>query len=59
MHRWYKTCGAELKAWVASVIWWCLGKSQSFEQFYQNNVDSNSGWDIFAEDFAEKNWCQK
>ena len=26
-----KTCGAEVKAWVASVIWWCLAKNQTLE----------------------------
>jgi len=36
-----KTCGAEVKAWVASVIWWCLAKNQTLEQLYQNNVDPN------------------
>ena len=29
-----------MKAWVASVIWWCLAKNQTLEQFYQNNVDA-------------------
>ena len=36
-----KICGAEVKAWVASVIWWCLAKNQTLEQLYQNNVDPN------------------
>jgi hypothetical protein len=41
VRTWYSTCGAEVKAWVASVIWWCLSKNQAFEQFHQNNVDPN------------------
>ena len=31
VRKWYKTCGAEVKAWVASVIWWCLAKNQTLE----------------------------
>jgi hypothetical protein len=41
MREWYKTCAAEIKAWVAAVVWWCLSKNQTFEQFYHNNIDPN------------------
>ena len=36
---WADTCGSEVKAWVASVIWWCLCKTLTFHQFYLNNID--------------------
>ena len=36
---WTRTCGAEVKAFIASVIWWCICKSLSFEQFYKNHID--------------------
>jgi hypothetical protein len=36
MQEWTDSCGAEVKAWVASFIW-C--KTLSFEQFYHNNIN--------------------
>jgi hypothetical protein len=36
---WTKTSAAELKCWVASVIWWCLGATQTFNSFW--NEDYN------------------
>jgi Transposase IS4 len=36
---WQATSAAEIKAWFASIIWWCLVKSCSFEQFF--NFDLN------------------
>lgn len=48
---WTPLCAAELKAWVASVMVWCLFKSMSFESFFKDKVDSTvilkwfpSGW---------------
>jgi hypothetical protein len=32
---WSPTCAAEIKAWFASVIWWCMFKTFSFTQFYE------------------------
>ena len=36
---WVDSCGAEIKACFASIMWWCLCKAQSFEHFYNNTVD--------------------
>jgi hypothetical protein len=36
---WSPTCGAEIKAWFASVMWWCLVRNCTFEQFHQNVVN--------------------
>jgi hypothetical protein len=30
---WRNNCGADIKAWFASVISWCICKSLTFEQF--------------------------
>lgn len=38
---WKPTCGAEIKAWFASVMWWCLSKGLSFEQFVKVTIDAN------------------
>lgn len=37
--RWSNTCGAEIKAWFASVMFWCICKSLTFEQFWEGNID--------------------
>jgi len=37
--RWDRTSAAELKAWVASVIWWCLGATQSLNCFWNDNYE--------------------
>ena len=39
VRAWYNTCGAEMKAWVASVIYYCVCKTLTFEQFYNCTVD--------------------
>jgi hypothetical protein len=39
VRAWYNTCGAEMKAWVASVIYFCVCKTLTFEQFYNCTVD--------------------
>ena len=36
---WSETCGAEIKAWYASVMYWCMCKSLTFEQFWEFNID--------------------
>lgn len=36
---WSPTCGAEIKAWFAAVMWWCLMRSCTFEQFYSNIIN--------------------
>ena len=36
---WSPTCGAEVKAWFASVLWCCLFKNMSFVQFHRNALD--------------------
>ena len=36
---WSTTCAGEIKAWFASVMWWCLSKNCSFEQFHKNVVN--------------------
>jgi hypothetical protein len=37
--KWEYTSAAELKAWVASVIWWCLGATQSMDCFWADNYE--------------------
>jgi hypothetical protein len=37
--KWTRTSGAELKAWVASVIWWCLGATQSMDCFFADDYE--------------------
>jgi hypothetical protein len=39
IRNWYATCGAEIKAWFAAVLVWCMCKTLSFEQFYQQSID--------------------
>jgi hypothetical protein len=36
---WKDVCGAELKAWVASVMWWCLAKSLTPVHFMRGEID--------------------
>jgi hypothetical protein len=36
---WYPTSGAEMKAWFATVIWWCLVRNITFEDFFKMEVD--------------------
>jgi hypothetical protein len=38
--RWTTTCAAEVKAWVASVMFWSAFKCMSFVQFYNLKIDS-------------------
>ena len=38
---WLPTCAAELKAWVATVIWWSLAKSLTIQTFYFHSLDMN------------------
>lgn len=38
VREWRPTCAAECKAWVASVLWWCLMKYMSFHQFYDKSI---------------------
>jgi hypothetical protein len=33
------TTAAELKAFVATIIWWCLLKSLSLDMFYRGGLD--------------------
>jgi hypothetical protein len=51
---WSPTGAAELKAWVGSVIWWCLGVSQTFHTFWNEDYDRNKmkSW------FSEFRWYQ-
>jgi hypothetical protein len=51
---WYKTGPAEIKAWVASVLWWCLLKNMSFENIWKHSVDPGriKRW------FTENRWLQ-
>jgi Transposase IS4 len=37
--KWVDTCAAELKAWVASIMWWCLFKNMGLFDFYHECVD--------------------
>jgi hypothetical protein len=37
--RWNPICAAELKAWVASVIWWCLAVTQSLNLFWVDDYE--------------------
>jgi Transposase IS4 len=37
--RWYPTAGAEIKAWFASIIWWCIIRSFTFESFFNSDMD--------------------
>jgi hypothetical protein len=39
--HWYAITGAELKAWVASVMFWCTFKSFSFQNFHAGRLDPN------------------
>ena len=39
--KWHKLSGAELKAWVASVLLWCCFKSIAFPQFKEGKLDPN------------------
>ena len=39
VRAWYNTCGAEMKAWVASDICYYVCKTLTFEQFYNCTVD--------------------
>ena len=36
---WTPTCAAELKAWVASIMFWSFFKTFSFQNFYMYNMD--------------------
>lgn len=38
---WSATCAAELKAWVATVMWWALAKNMSMETLYAESFDLN------------------
>ena len=40
MRHWHPTSSAEIKAWFASVIWWCIIKSFTFEQFFTMDMDA-------------------
>jgi hypothetical protein len=37
---WYPTSGAEIRAWFASILWWCIIRSFTFEQFFRSNMDA-------------------
>lgn len=39
IRAWSPTCGAEIKAWYAAVLWWCLMKSCTFSQFFANTIN--------------------
>lgn len=41
IREWAPTCGAEIKAWVGSVIWWCIFKSLTFQQFFEQKIESH------------------
>jgi hypothetical protein len=51
---WYRTSEAEVKAWVASIMWWALFKNMSFEHVFHHNVDPGriKRW------FTENRWLQ-
>jgi hypothetical protein len=51
--QWKDTCGAEIKAWVACVIMWCLSKSLSMEKFLKGEIDVRrvSSWFPLANRF--------
>jgi hypothetical protein len=51
---WTKTSAAELKCWVASVIWWCLGATQTFNSFWNEDYERSriKHW------FSEFRWLQ-
>jgi hypothetical protein len=51
---WKATTAAELKAWVASVIWWCLGVSQSMNCFWDDDYERSrmKRW------FSKWRWAQ-
>jgi Transposase IS4 len=51
---WRKTSSAELKGWVASVIWWCLGVTQTFNTFWTDDYD-RSRMKLW---FSEFRWLQ-
>jgi hypothetical protein len=51
---WKKTTGAEIKAWVASVIWWTLGATQSLDCFWRDDYDRN----FIKRWFAGYRWMQ-
>jgi hypothetical protein len=55
MRHWTATSGAEIKAFIASVIWWCICKSFSFEQFFKHDVDSTRVKKWFP---SWTRWCQ-
>ena len=48
---WYRTSEAEVKAWVASIMWWALFKNMSFEHVFHHNVGPKR-W------FSENRWLQ-
>jgi hypothetical protein len=37
--RWYPTSGAEMKAWFASIIWWCTVKNLSMISYLETDID--------------------
>lgn len=37
--KWTPVCAAEIKAWVASVMYWCLFKNMSFKDFYSCDLN--------------------
>ena len=45
--QWTDICEAELKAWVASVMVWCLFKTLSFESFFKERIDIAVIWRWF------------
>jgi hypothetical protein len=52
---WKPISAAELKAFVASIIWWCICRSLSFEQFFKNTIDQNRLKNWFP---SWVRWCQ-
>jgi hypothetical protein len=37
---WHPTSAAEIKAWFASIIWWCVFKTFTFEQLFKSDMKS-------------------
>jgi hypothetical protein len=52
--HWESTSGAEIKAWVASVIWWCLGVTQSMECYWADSYERSK----MKQWFSYKRWVQ-
>jgi hypothetical protein len=53
-NKWKKTNAAEMKVWVASVIWWTLGVTQSLYCFWRDDYDRN----LIKRWFSAFRWLQ-